>query len=89
MQHMEATSGASRAARGSTGTLAAHGAREEGAVIETRCKTPRLGSHAVRKRGSELREAKQVDALIDVGLKLRKDIRGKPGNGYERGHAIK
>jgi hypothetical protein len=29
MQHVEATSGASRAARGSTGTLAAHGADEE------------------------------------------------------------
>jgi hypothetical protein len=29
MQHVEATSGASRAARGSTGTLAVHGAGEE------------------------------------------------------------
>jgi hypothetical protein len=32
MQHWEPTSGASRAARGSTGTLAAHGAGEERAV---------------------------------------------------------
>jgi hypothetical protein len=32
MQHVEATSGASRAARGSTETLAAHGAGEECAV---------------------------------------------------------
>jgi hypothetical protein len=38
------------------------------AVADTRCKTPRLRPSAVRKRGSEVGEAKRVDALNDVGL---------------------
>jgi hypothetical protein len=40
----------------------------KGAVAETRYETPRLRPSAVGKRGSELREAKQVDALTNVGL---------------------
>jgi hypothetical protein len=35
----------------------------EGAVVETRCKTPRLRPNAVRKRGSEIGEAMLVAAL--------------------------
>jgi hypothetical protein len=42
--------------------------QRKGAVAETRCKTPRLRPSAVRKRGGEVGEAKQVDAVIDVGL---------------------
>jgi hypothetical protein len=38
------------------------------AVTETRCKTPRLRPSTVRKPMSELREAKQVDALTNVDL---------------------
>jgi hypothetical protein len=44
--------------------------KRKGAVAETRCKTLELRPNAARKRGSELREAKQVDALNDVGLQL-------------------
>jgi hypothetical protein len=40
----------------------------KGAVAETISKTPRLRPSAVRKRGSEVSEAKQVDALADFGL---------------------
>jgi hypothetical protein len=40
MQHVEATSGASRAARGSTGTLAAHGAGEGIVAEEGAASTP-------------------------------------------------
>jgi hypothetical protein len=42
----------------------------KGAVAEKRYKTPILRPSAVGKRGSELREAKQVDALTDVGLEF-------------------
>jgi hypothetical protein len=38
------------------------------AEAETRCNTPTLRPSAIRERGSELRESKQIDALIDVGL---------------------
>jgi hypothetical protein len=42
-----------------------------------------------KKTWGDIGEAKQVAALTDVNLQLRKDIRGKRGKGYERGHAIK
>jgi hypothetical protein len=42
--------------------------KRKGAVAETRYKTPRLRPSAVGKRGSELREAKKIDAFTDVGL---------------------
>jgi hypothetical protein len=51
--------------------------KRKAAVAETKCETPRLRPRAVRKRGSEVSEAKQVDALADVGLYLWKHIRGK------------
>jgi hypothetical protein len=44
----------------------------EGAVAETRCKTPRLRQSAFRKCGSGVGEVKQVGALIDVDLWLWK-----------------
>jgi hypothetical protein len=56
------------------------------AVVETICETPRFRPSAVTKRGSGVEETKQV---TDVSLQLRKDICGKRGNGYERGHSIK
>jgi hypothetical protein len=63
--------------------------KRKGAVPETICKTPILRPRAVGKRGSELREAKQVNALVDVGFKLWKYVSGKRKKGHERGQAIK
>jgi hypothetical protein len=48
MQHVEATSGASRAARGSTGTLAAHGAGKERRGKRRHPSRGRSGPRAVR-----------------------------------------
>jgi hypothetical protein len=48
---MEATNGASRAARGSTGTLAAHGAREERRGRRRHPSRGRSGMHTVRGGG--------------------------------------
>jgi hypothetical protein len=42
--------------------------KRKGGATETRCKTPILRPRGVRKRGSELREVKQVYALTDVGF---------------------
>jgi hypothetical protein len=51
-----------------TGTRRVRSQKRKGAVAETRHKTLRLLPSAVEKRRSGLREAKQVDALIDAGL---------------------
>jgi hypothetical protein len=60
MQHVEATSGASRAARGVTGTLAAHGAGEERRGRRRHPNRGRSGLHAVRGGGQTAQDIVRV-----------------------------
>ena len=60
MQHVEATSGASRAARGSTGTLAAHGAGEERRGRRRHPSRGRSGLHAVCAGGQTAQDVVRV-----------------------------
>jgi hypothetical protein len=63
MQHVEATSGASRAARGRTGTLAAHGAGEERRGMRRYPGRGRSGLHAVRSGGQIAQDVVRVNNM--------------------------
>jgi hypothetical protein len=69
MQHVEATSGASRAARGSTGTLAAHGAGEERRGLRRHPNRGRNGLHAVyggRQTAQDVVRVSNMDGERDL-----------------------
>jgi hypothetical protein len=64
MQHVEATSGASRAARGSTGTLAAHhGAGEERRGMRRHPSRGRSGLHAICGGGQTVQDVVRVSNM--------------------------
>jgi hypothetical protein len=63
MQHMEATSGASRAARGSTGTLAAHVAGEERCGMRRHPNRGRSGLHIVYGGGQPAQDVVRVSDM--------------------------
>jgi hypothetical protein len=63
MQHVEATSGASRAARGSTGTLAAHSAGEERRGMSRHLSQGRGGLHTIRGGGQTAQDVVRVSKV--------------------------
>jgi hypothetical protein len=63
MQHVQATGGASRAARGSTGTLAASGAGEERRGRRRHPSPGRSGLHAVRSVGQTAQDVVRVSNM--------------------------
>jgi hypothetical protein len=72
MQHVEATSGASRAARGSTGTLAAYGAGEERRGKRRHPSRGRSGLHAVCGCGQTAQDVVRVSNMDgERGLSTR------------------
>jgi hypothetical protein len=66
MQHVGAKSGASRAARGSTGTLAAHGAGEECRGWRRHPSRGRIGLHTVCGGAQTAQDVVRVSDMYGV-----------------------